>query len=81
MTTHPSGRDFAVSKRSTSTSSAPGKGNLQDPSRFGSVYYNLGVVNGILNVEAVRTAQAKFGNKPLTGEAGALGLRAHRHRR
>jgi branched-chain amino acid transport system substrate-binding protein len=45
-----------------------GKGNLQDPRRFGSIYYNLGVENGILNVEAVRTAQAKFGKRPLTGE-------------
>jgi branched-chain amino acid transport system substrate-binding protein len=26
------------------------------------------VVNGILNVEAVRVAQRKYGNKPLTGE-------------
>jgi len=29
---------------------------------------NLGVVNGILNVEAVRIAQEKFGKQPLTGE-------------
>ena len=33
-----------------------------------AVYYNLGIVNGILNVEAVRIAQAKFGNRTLTGE-------------
>lgn len=46
----------------------PGNGNLKDASRFGTVYYNLGVVNGILNVEAVRVAQRKFGNQPLTGE-------------
>ncbi|SEJ10500.1 Periplasmic binding protein [Azotobacter beijerinckii] len=26
------------------------------------------MVNGILNVEALRIAQAKFGNQPLTGE-------------
>jgi branched-chain amino acid transport system substrate-binding protein len=45
-----------------------GNGNLKDPARFGTVYYNLGVVNGILNVEAVRVAQRKYGNKPLTGE-------------
>jgi branched-chain amino acid transport system substrate-binding protein len=41
---------------------------LKDTKRFGTIYYNLGVENGILNVEAVRTAQAKFGNRPLTGE-------------
>jgi branched-chain amino acid transport system substrate-binding protein len=45
-----------------------GKGNLSDVKRFGNVYYNLGVVNGILNVEAIRVAQAKFGKRPLTGE-------------
>ena len=36
-----------------------GKGNLDDKSRIGSVYHNLGIVNGILNVEAMRIAQAK----------------------
>jgi len=45
-----------------------GKGNMTDPKRVGTGYYNLGINNGILNVEAVRVAQAKFGNKPLTGE-------------
>jgi branched-chain amino acid transport system substrate-binding protein len=47
---------------------AKGNGDLADPKRFGTVYYNLGVVNGILNVEAVRIAQEKFGKQPLTGE-------------
>jgi branched-chain amino acid transport system substrate-binding protein len=41
---------------------------MDDPKRVGSVYYNLGVINGILNVEALGTAQRKFGKKPLTGE-------------
>ena len=45
-----------------------GQGNLQDPKLIGSVYHNLGIVNGILNVEAVRIAQAKFGNRALTGD-------------
>ena len=66
--THPSGRDFDVIKDIEKFVVAPGKGNLQDPKRFGSVYYNLGVVNGILNVEAVRVAQRKYGKRPLTGE-------------
>lgn len=44
-------------------------GNMQDKSRVGSVYYNRGVVHGIITVEAIRTAQEKFGKgKPLTGE-------------
>jgi branched-chain amino acid transport system substrate-binding protein len=68
ITTHPSGTDFPVVKEIDKYVVKAGKGDLQDPKRFGSVYYNLGVVNGILNVEAVRTAQAKFGKRPLTGE-------------
>lgn len=44
------------------------KGNMEDKSRIGSVYYNRGVVHGIITVEAIRTAQEKFGKKPLSGE-------------
>jgi branched-chain amino acid transport system substrate-binding protein len=68
ITTHPAGRDFPVLKAIDQYVLSRGKGNMEDPKRVGSVYYNLGVINGILNVEAVRTAQAKFGQKPLTGE-------------
>jgi len=68
ITTHPSGTNFPVLQDIDKTVIKAGKGNLQDPKRFGTVYYNLGVVNGILNVEAVRVAQAKFGKRPLTGE-------------
>jgi branched-chain amino acid transport system substrate-binding protein len=35
---------------------------------IGEVLYNRGVVNAMLNVEAIRTAMAKYGNKPPTGE-------------
>jgi len=68
ITTHPSGAEFPVLKGIKKQVVDAGKGNLADPKRFGSVYYNLGVVNGILNVEALRIAQDKFGKKPLTGE-------------
>lgn len=68
ITTHPSGTDFPVLKDIKKVVVDAGKGNLADPKRFGNVYYNLGVVNGILNVEAVRVAQARFGKRPLTGE-------------
>ena len=30
--------------------------------------YNRGIINSMIGTEAVRTAQKKFGNKPLTGE-------------
>ena len=68
ITTHPSGTDFPVLQGIKKSVLDAGKGNLADPKRFGTVYYNLGVVNGILNVEAVRIAQARYGHKPLTGE-------------
>lgn len=68
ITTHPSGTQFPVLQQIKAQVIDKGKGNLTDPKRFGTVYYNLGVVNGILNVEAVRVAQAKFGKRPLTGE-------------
>ena len=68
ITTHPSGTDFPVLEDIQKYVVQQGKGNLEDPKRFGTVYYNLGVVNGILNVEAVRVAQGKYGQRPLTGE-------------
>lgn len=68
ITTHPSGTEFPVLKDIRKFVVDAGKGNLADPKRFGNVYYNLGVVNGILNVEAVRVAQAKFGKRALSGE-------------
>ena len=36
--------------------------------------YNRGMINAMFAVEAVRTAQGKFGNKPLTGEQVRWGL-------
>jgi len=68
ITTHPAGRDFPVLQQIDQYVLQKGKGNMEDPKRVGSVYYNLGVINGILNVEAVRKAQSKFGQKPLSGE-------------
>lgn len=45
------------------------KGNLEDKSRIGTVYFNRGIVGGLVAVEAVRIAQEKFGKgKPVTGE-------------
>ena len=40
----------------------------------GHVLYNRGLVNAFLASEAIRTAQAKFGNKPMTGEQVRWGL-------
>ena len=35
---------------------------------FGEVLYNRGVINAVYNTEAIRTAMAKFGNQPMSGE-------------
>lgn len=46
-----------------------GKGNMQDKNKLGSILYNRGVSAAIATVEAVRTAQAKFGKgKVMSGE-------------
>jgi len=45
------------------------EGEMEDRSRIGSIYYNRGVVFGIITAEAVRVAQDRFGKgKPVTGE-------------
>ncbi len=54
---------------------AKGKTNMEDKSRIGSVYYNRGVVHGIVTVEAIRKAQEKFGKgKSITGEQMRWGI-------
>jgi branched-chain amino acid transport system substrate-binding protein len=68
ITTQTSGAEYPVLKEIVKTVYDAGKGNLEDKKRIGSVYHNLGIVNGILNVEAVRIAQEKFGKRTLTGD-------------
>jgi len=51
-----------------------GHSDLKDLKNFGSVYYNSGLVNAAVAVEAIRTGQAKFGKRPLNGEEGRWGL-------
>ncbi len=54
---------------------AAGKGNLADQARIGSVYHMRGVTAAVLWVEAIRTAQGKFGKgKVMTGEQVRWGL-------
>jgi branched-chain amino acid transport system substrate-binding protein len=54
---------------------ASGKGNLADQGRIGTVYHMRGVTLGVLWVEAIRTAQEKFGKgKPMSGEQVRWGL-------
>jgi len=62
------GAEFPVVQQIVKTVYAAGKGNLDDKSRIGSGYHTLGIINGILNVEALRIAQKRFGDKALSGE-------------
>jgi branched-chain amino acid transport system substrate-binding protein len=66
----PPGTDFKVSKALKAEIVDTGNSDLADVSRFGSVYYNAGLVQAILYTEILRTGQAKFGNRPLTKEEG-----------
>jgi len=66
---NPAGTDFAVIQDIQKLVYAKGQGDMQDPKRVGSTYYNRGVGHGIIYVEALRLAQEKFGKgKPVTGE-------------
>ena len=41
---------------------------------MGTIYYNRGLIAGIVTMESIRTAQGKFGKKPLTGEQIRWGI-------
>lgn len=71
---NPAGDDFPALQQIEELLYKHGKGNMQDPHRVGSIYYNRGIVHGVLNTEAIRTAQEKYGHKPLTGEQIRWGL-------
>jgi len=51
------------------------KGNGSGPREdVGHVLYNRGMLNAVVSIEAVRTAQGKFGRKSLTGEQVRWGI-------
>ncbi len=62
---HPAGK-FAVHAELEKHVLAKGKAAAKED--FAQVLYNRGIINSMLGVEAIRTAQKKFGNKPMTGE-------------
>ncbi len=69
---HPSG-NFPVTEEVLDKVYGTGKGNISIQ-RVGTIYYNRGLVFGIISAEAIRTAQGKFGQRPLTGEEIRWGL-------
>jgi branched-chain amino acid transport system substrate-binding protein len=69
------GRDFPVIKDILKYVYSNGsKGELDDTSRIGTVNYNRGVSGAITMLEAIRTAQFRFGKRPLTGEEFRWGM-------
>ena len=72
---HPSGTEFPVVQEILKHVYAGGKrGNMEDKGRIGQQYFNRGVIQGILTAEAIRTAQTKFGQRPLSGEEMRWGI-------
>lgn len=72
---NPSGANFAVIRDISKHVFASGRVDRQiEPLDFGSAYYIRGVIQGILIGEAIRIAQARFGQQPLTGEQIRWGL-------
>ena len=68
------GANFPVVQEIKKTVYAKGKGEMEDQTRIGSIYYNRGVVHGIITVEAIRKAQEKYGKKSLTPEQIRWGI-------
>ena len=50
------------------------KGKSAGKETFAQVLYNRGIINSMIGVEAIRKAQEKFGQKPLTGEQTRWGF-------
>ncbi len=70
----PSGTGFKVSQVLKKEVLDAGHGDLKDQSKFGSVYYNAGLVTAIIYTEALRTGHKRFGNHPLTAAEGQWAL-------
>ncbi|AOY99640.1 ABC transporter permease [Cupriavidus sp. USMAHM13] len=74
LTPYPAGTDFEIHRRLKQYIIDKGKSDLRDTRKFGSVYYNSGLIDAVISVELVRKAQEKFGKRPVTGEEGQWGL-------
>jgi branched-chain amino acid transport system substrate-binding protein len=64
---HGVGTNFPVIQEILEVVYGQGKGNIS-PTRVGTVYYNRGVIHGIVTTEAIRVAHTKFGNRPIGGQ-------------
>jgi branched-chain amino acid transport system substrate-binding protein len=72
-TFHGTGPDYPVIKDIIKHVYEKGGGHATRE-KIGEVLYDRGVLNAMYDVEGIRVAQAKYGNKPLTGEQIRWGL-------
>jgi branched-chain amino acid transport system substrate-binding protein len=72
-TFHAPGSNFKVHQEIVKFVYEKGK-NIGPKEKVGEALYNRGLINAMFAVEAFRTAMAKFGNNPLTGEQVRWGL-------
>lgn len=70
---HGIGADFPLLQR-IKNEIAGKEGSKTPATQIGETLYNRGVLNSVLVVEAIRTAQGKFGNRAITGEEMRWGL-------
>jgi branched-chain amino acid transport system substrate-binding protein len=73
MTFHAPGANFKVHQDILKYVYDKGKGAAKKEA-VGEVLYNRTIINATLNVEAIRTAMAKYGNKPPTAEQVRWGM-------
>lgn len=71
---NPSGEEFPALRQIRELLYQNGRGSLADSTRIGTSLYNRGIIQALLNTEAIRAAQAEFGHKPLTGAQVRWGL-------
>jgi branched-chain amino acid transport system substrate-binding protein len=64
---HPAGANFPVHQAMFKNVYDKNKGTGKRE-EVGQVLYNRGLIDGMLLVEAIKTAQGKFGKKPMSGE-------------
>lgn len=69
-----SGKEIPLTQDILKSLYTQGKGNVKDIANVGSVLYSRGLLHGVITVEAIRTAQTRFGKRPMTGEEIQWGL-------
>jgi branched-chain amino acid transport system substrate-binding protein len=65
---HSDERDFPVHKDILKHLYDKGKGTAKSKDDVGTVLYNRGMISAMLSIEAIKTAQAKYGKRVVTGE-------------